>query len=93
MKIVYTGDDTLRWPKQYVYALKLMLEELNYVYGRGSSTVLVFKPSYHSYPTAGYVRRAFQYGTDYKDFKIITCPGKHKVKFVGKVRVFWETGR
>lgn len=93
MRVIYSDDDTLRWPRQYVAALKLMLEELNYAYGRGHSTSLVFKPSYKSYPIEGYVRRTFQYGADYKDFRIITGPDKHKVKFVGKVRVFWETGR
>jgi len=93
MRVVYADNDTLRWPRQYVSALKLMLEELNHVSGKGNTTVLVFKPSYNSYATAGYVRRSFQYGADYKDFKIVTGPTKHKVKFVGKTRVFWETGR
>ncbi len=61
--------------------------------GKGKIYTIVFKPSYNSYPTDGYVRRSFQYGADYKVFRIMTGPKTHKVKFLNRTRVFWDTGR
>ena len=95
MRIHYEDKSSRRWPKAYITNLKDMLYSINIDGrgGRGKINIVVFKPSYKSYPINGYVRRSFQYGADYKNFRIQTGPVTHKVKFLSRTRVFWETGR
>jgi hypothetical protein len=95
MKIHYEDKSSTRWPKAYIMNLKGMLHTINIDGrgGRGKIITIVFGSSYKSYPTDGYVRRSFQYGGDYRKFRIMTGPRSHKVKFLNRTRVFWDTGR
>lgn len=95
MRIHYEDRTSRRWPKAYMMNLKGIIHTIN-IDGRGGKgkiRTIVFTPSYKSYPTDGYVSRTLQYGVDFKDFRIITGPINHKVKFLGRTRVFWDTGR